>query len=53
VQVGRWIGKNWIILEGLNAGDRVIIDHLIKLRPNTPVKPELANETPQASASNR
>lgn len=53
VQVGRWIGKNWIILEGLNAGDRVIIDHLIKLRPNTPVKPQLANETPQASASNR
>lgn len=53
VQVGRWIGKNWIILEGLNAGDRVIIDHLIKLRPNTPVKPQLENETPQASASNR
>lgn len=53
VQVGRWIGKNWIILEGLIAGDRVIIDHLIKLRPNTPVKPQLANETPQASASNR
>lgn len=53
VQVGRWIGKNWIILEGLSAGDRVIIDHLIKLRPNTPVKPQLANETPQASASNR
>lgn len=53
VQVGRWIGKNWIILEGLNAGDRVIIDHLIKLRPNTPVKPQLTNETPQASASNR
>jgi membrane fusion protein, multidrug efflux system len=52
VQVGRWIGKNWIILDGLNAGDRVIIDHLIKLRPNTPVKPKLANETPQASASN-
>jgi membrane fusion protein, multidrug efflux system len=37
VVTGRWIGKDWVILEGLNAGDKVIVDNLIKLRPGTPV----------------
>jgi membrane fusion protein (multidrug efflux system) len=39
VVTGRWIGKDWAILEGLKAGDRVIVDNLIKLRPGTPVAP--------------
>jgi membrane fusion protein, multidrug efflux system len=37
VVTGRWVGKDWVILEGLNAGDKVIVDNLIKLRPGTPV----------------
>ena len=39
VQVGNWDGKDWIITGGLKAGDQVIVDNLIKLRPGMPVKP--------------
>ena len=42
VQVGEWQGKDWIILGGLQAGDRVITDNLIKLRPGAPVVPRSA-----------
>lgn len=35
VVAGRWIGKDWVILEGLKAGDKVIVDNIIKLRPGT------------------
>ena len=39
VQAGEWLGKDWVILDGLKAGDKVIIDNLIKLRPGMPVNP--------------
>ena len=39
VQAGEWRGKDWIILGGLQAGDKVIIDNLMKLRPGAPVAP--------------
>lgn len=39
VKAGEWYGKDWVILGGLNAGDKVIIDNLIKLRPGAPVEP--------------
>ena len=39
VQVGDWIGSDWMVLGGLAAGDRVIVDNLLKLRPGTPVSP--------------
>lgn len=38
VQVGDWSGKDWIILGGLNAGDQVIVDGVVKARPGSPVK---------------
>lgn len=41
VIVGDWIGKDWIILDGLNAGDRVVIDNMIKLMPGKVVDPQL------------
>ena len=34
---GEWKGKDWVILGGLQAGDKVIIDNLIKVRPGMPV----------------
>ncbi len=40
VKAGEWYGKDWVILGGLNAGDKVIIDNLIKLRPGVPVDPK-------------
>lgn len=39
VQAGEWHGKDWVILGGLQAGDKVIIDNLMKLRPGAPVAP--------------
>jgi len=41
VIAGDWIGKDWIILNGLNVGDRVVVDNLIKLSPGKIVDPQL------------
>ena len=46
VVTGRWVGKDWVILEGLKAGDKVIVDNLIKLRPGTLVAPHPVGESP-------
>lgn len=48
VQVGSWQGKDWVILGGLQAGDRVIADNLMKLRPGAPVAPH-PPQTPGAA----
>ena len=37
VQLGSWVGTDWMILGGLKAGDRVVADNLLKIRPGTPV----------------
>ena len=37
VQVGGWVGSDWVVRSGLNEGDQVIVDNLIKLRPGAPV----------------
>lgn len=39
VQAGPWQGRDWVIRSGLAAGDPVIVDNLIKLRPGAPVQP--------------
>lgn len=52
VDAGNWIGHDWIIKSGLNAGDLVIIDNHIKLRPGTPVQVDRgAANTPATPAS--
>jgi membrane fusion protein (multidrug efflux system) len=38
VRTGNWVGKDWVILDGLKAGDSIIVDNLIRLRPGTPVQ---------------
>ncbi len=38
VKAGNWSGSQWAILAGLNDGDLVIVDNLIKLRPGTAVQ---------------
>jgi membrane fusion protein (multidrug efflux system) len=38
VEVGDWSGDEWIVTSGLKAGDRVIVDGMVKARPGTPVK---------------
>lgn len=39
IVAGNWVGKDWVILSGLEAGDKVIVDNIIKLRPGAPVSP--------------
>ncbi len=39
VQMGDWIGSDWMVLGGLAAGDRVIVDNLLRLRPGVAVSP--------------
>lgn len=41
VEAGSWVGREWIINKGLAAGDLVIVDNLIKMRPGTPVQPQI------------
>lgn len=42
VVTGEWIGTDWVILDGLHADDKVIIDNIIKLRPGAVVEPHPA-----------
>ncbi|PKO87958.1 MAG: efflux transporter periplasmic adaptor subunit [Betaproteobacteria bacterium HGW-Betaproteobacteria-12] len=55
IQVAEWLGRNWVVTGGLQAGDRIIIDNLMKLRPGAPVAPKApavpgAPATPAAAA---
>ncbi len=38
IRAGHWLGGDWVVLEGLKAGDTVIVDNLARLRPGTPVQ---------------
>ena len=37
IRAGSWLGSGWVVLEGLKAGDAVIVDNLVRLRPGAPV----------------
>lgn len=62
VTLGDMRGDSWIVLDGLEAGDRVIIDGLQKVQPNQPVRiaapgegsaTEAADSAPGASGDRR
>lgn len=38
IQVVRTVGENWLVSDGLKAGDRVILEGIQRARPGTPVK---------------
>jgi membrane fusion protein (multidrug efflux system) len=38
IKVARTVGDSWLVIDGLKAGDRVILEGLQKARPGTPVK---------------
>jgi len=40
VTVGDWSGDDWVITEGLRAGDRVVVDGGLKLGPGTALAPK-------------
>jgi len=37
IKAGAWVGKDWAVLDGLQPGDQVIVDNLVRLRPNASV----------------
>ncbi|HZD19622.1 MAG TPA: efflux RND transporter periplasmic adaptor subunit [Burkholderiales bacterium] len=37
IRAGSWVGKDWVVLEGLKGGDSVIVDNLARLRPGAAV----------------
>ena len=39
IHIGRSIDQNWLVLSGINAGDKVIITGLQKIRPGAAVTP--------------
>jgi membrane fusion protein (multidrug efflux system) len=43
VEAGAWQGDQWVITKGLQQGDKVIVDNLIKVRPGAPVSPHAAD----------
>jgi membrane fusion protein, multidrug efflux system len=51
VEVGNWVGQDWIIRNGLNVGDTVILDNLMKLKPGVAVVAQAAADAPPASAT--
>jgi len=38
VQVGDWAGDAWVIDSGIAAGDKVIVDGVMKIGPGAPVR---------------
>ena len=51
VDVGTWVGQDWIIRNGLNPGDTVILDNLLKLKPGVAVVAQADSTTPPAAAT--
>jgi membrane fusion protein, multidrug efflux system len=51
VQTGAWSGSDWVIREGLQPGDVVIVDNLMKLRPGAPVTTQQQKANPPAAPS--
>lgn len=52
VEVGDWAGELWVIKTGLKAGDKVIVDGVVKIGPGAPVQavPLLKSNSPGLSA---
>ncbi len=48
VETAGWSGSNWVVTKGLNPGDKLITDNLIKLRPGAPVAPHPPGQMPGA-----
>jgi membrane fusion protein, multidrug efflux system len=51
VEVGDWVGSDWVIRKGLNDGDVVILDNLMKLKPGAAVVAQAQGASPGAAAS--
>jgi membrane fusion protein, multidrug efflux system len=52
IQLGQRVAGGIIVTSGLNAGDRVVVEGVIRVRPGSPVRPAPAGSGgPQQQAS--
>ncbi len=51
VVMGDRVGDNWIVTKGLQAGDKVIVEGVQKVRPGSTVQPSPYKPTPDNTAS--
>lgn len=53
VTLGDWAGQDWVVQSGLSAGERVIVDHLMQVRPGATVEATtVAGDSPVATSAN-
>ena len=53
IKVVQTVGDNWLVSEGLKAGDRVILEGIQKARPGTAVKTVPFGSAPQPPAAKK
>jgi membrane fusion protein (multidrug efflux system) len=51
VEVGDWSGEDWVITSGLQPGERVIVDGIMRIRPGAPVTVAAAAGAPPPSTT--
>lgn len=51
VETAGWLGHDWVVTKGVAAGDKIIIDNLMKLRPGAPVAPHAPGQGPGGGGS--
>lgn len=53
VTLGQTVGDKWLITSGLQPGDKVIVEGLMKVRPGAPIKAVPAGSSPAAVQAQR
>jgi membrane fusion protein (multidrug efflux system) len=51
VEVGEWAGEGWVINQGLQPGERVIVDGVLKIGPGAPVQIVAPGTAPDGPAN--
>ncbi len=51
IEVGSWIGEQWLVLGGLDAGDAVVVDGVMRLAPGAPVTVTSKPSAPAAGSA--
>lgn len=53
VTLGQTLGDKWLVTSGLQPGDKVIVEGLMKVRPGAPIKAVPAGSSPAAAQAQR
>ena len=51
IQTANWIGADWVVTGGLQSGEQVVIDNMMKLKPGAPVQPHAPGAPPPSSGA--